>query len=116
VLALGLELDGSLRLQARPGRVATTLLRLRVKLCDAMWWRARRADDVWDFGYLVDTKALATFTPRRATLVVVEGNDAARLRAAVDVLQALGPSLRRPLRLLLLTGVRLDGVEEIELP
>jgi hypothetical protein len=80
-----------------------------------MWWRARRADDPWDFGFLVDATALAGFTPRRATLIVVDWDDDARLRVVVDVLQALGPSLRRPLRLLL-TGGRLDGVEEIELP
>jgi hypothetical protein len=115
VLALGLQLDGSLRLQ-QMGRFAGIAWRLAVKLHDAMWWRGRQPSDPWDFGFLRDDgdAAIARFTPRRATLIAVAGADPVRVNAQLALLQSRAPALERPVRVLL-TGCALEGVEHIPL-
>jgi hypothetical protein len=107
VAALARRLDGTHRLQAAGGRWAGRWLRLRVKLNDACWWRKRRVDDPWDSGYAGgDLAALRRFTPRRATLVIVQGETPAVVRAALAALAPRAAAFRHPVRLLVVgTGL-----------
>ncbi len=106
--ALCRELDGALLLAACRSRAAGLALRLKVKLSDAAWWRARRPADPWDSGYLrADsnvTGALAGFVPRRATLIVmVEPSDDLQ-RTTIAQLSARRAAFRHPVRLLIVAA------------
>jgi hypothetical protein len=97
------QLDGSLHLQALPGRAAGLAFRLGVKLHDAMWWRHRSAGDPWDAGWaLTTTTALqhlhTAFWPRRATLVLADAQSPAPLVAALAALQQRQADFRHPVR------------------
>lgn len=104
--ALGLERDGSLQLQARATALGRLLLRLQTKWQDLQWWRMRQPTDAWDCGWLRDTpeglQALASFQPRRATLVVAEGLVATVLQVVLEDLCARQAGFAHPVRLLVL--------------
>ena len=89
--ALARQLDGGTRLDALPGRAAGLAWRLRIKLNDALPWRARRQDDPWDAGWaLASNTALrhwqVHWQPRRPTLVLAQIAQAEALAPALDAL------------------------------
>lgn len=98
------QLDGSDQLRAAGGGLGGWWLRLRVKLHDAMWWRARQPDDPWDCGYLVCEpsvrQALSRFQPRRATLMVADAWPADALQQVIESLSEQSPGFQHPVRLL----------------
>ncbi len=108
LIALAADLDGSLRLQACQGRRQRLALRAQVKLADARWWRARRADHIWDAGQLIDGPDLALrvrrFEPRRATLILALDIEPARLLAAANELAARSADFDYPVRLIWLVA------------
>lgn len=108
--AFSRHLDGSDQLAAC-GRVAGLWLRLRVKLNDALAWRARQLSDPWDAGYLIGApQDWQRFRPRRATLIVAAGGlDAAALREAVRLLHGNSVGYRHPVRLLVV-GHNIDAL------
>lgn len=103
--ALCLERDGSLQLLACPGAAGRLALRLKTKLHDVSPWRERQPHDAWDAGFLPGTPAgllaLATFQPRRATLLVAQGLGTPALRATCALLHARQPHFHHAVRLLL---------------
>ncbi len=115
--ALQQALDGSHSLQQSGGGAAALLLRLRVKLADAAWWRARQQSDPWDCGRLrpepESLRRLGVFRPRRATLVVACGLPPAALRQGLAVLKARQARLRQPVRLLLVVCSAPDGHADV---
>lgn len=114
--ALMCDLDGSRRLQAARGRFGALALRIRVKLGDIAWWRARRPEDPWDAGYLDDTPAarlrLDAFVPRRATLLVVLTPQPAFLARCAQTLSIRQSAFRHPVRLLVVGGLALPTLRE----
>lgn len=102
--ALSRHIDGSDQLQTCASGRARIGLRLRVKWHDLLWWRARRPDDPWDSGYLVDgpaaLAALQSFRPRRASLLVCVDLPAPAVQARVAVLRAGQSRFAHPVRLL----------------
>ena len=102
--ALSRELDGDRLLRALPGAAARWRLKLRVKAQDMAWWRARRADDIWDCGYLADPPAvlaaLTAFRPRRPTLMVADPMPRASLQARLAALATAAPRFAHPVRVL----------------
>ena len=105
------HIDGSDQLLACGGAGARLALRLRVKACDLLWWRARRREDPWDSGYLVDEpaawQALQTFQPRRATFLVALNLSDEAVAARIAVLAARQAGFPHPVRLLVVgTPVR----------
>lgn len=104
--AFSRHIDGSDQLDALGSGAARIGLRLRVKLHDAMWWRARQPADPWDSGYVVDEpaalQALRTFVPRRATLLVAHGLPADALRERIAILSARRAAFHHPVRLLVI--------------
>ena len=107
--ALARQIDGSARLDALPGTAARLALRLGVKAHDAMWWRARQADDPWDAGWAINTPPAlrhwkARFMPRRATLVLADRTEAAALQACLAALVLRSDDLRHPVRWLWVGG------------
>lgn len=107
------QLDGSDQLREAGGALGGLLLRLRVKLNDVMWWRARQPSDPWDCGYLVCEpsvrQALSRFQPRRATLMVADTWPADALQQAIESLSAQSPGFQHPVRLLV-TGSELPAL------
>ena len=98
-----LQLDGSWWLAdaSAPGRIA---IRLRALVADLAWWRPLQAGDAWDAGFAADAAALAGFVPRRATLIVIEGEpDEAGCRA-LDSLGRRADELQRALRVVVVGG------------
>jgi hypothetical protein len=93
--ALMRELDGDRALQALPSPVARLRLRLGLKVREAIG--RRRATDPWDAGWLRDLDALLRFEPRRPTLIVASGAQA----AARELIAARQPLWRQPVRLLI---------------
>lgn len=94
-----LQLDGSWAMQdaSALGRLA---VRGRALLADVAWWRPLQTDDVWDAGIAPSAAALRGFEPRRATLIVLEGEpDEAGLQALAEI-DARAESLRRAVRVL----------------
>jgi hypothetical protein len=106
------QLDGTALLLACSGPWAGRWLRLRIKLREAIWWRARHANDPWDCGFLnTDAAALAQlrrFSPRRATLIVAQDLPASTLREVVVTFQEQQNRFGQPVRLLLLTASESD--------
>jgi len=99
-------LDGSERLQ-RLGRLAGLLWRVQVKVNDLIPGRAPRDDDPWDCGWL-RPEALArlpAFRPRRATLLLLAEDDAARADLA-----GLQADAAKPLRLLVVSAQPWPGL------
>ena len=107
--ALGRELDGSLPLEACTSRFEALRLRLRVKRDNCRWWRPRQDTDPWDSGDLVQDPAtrarLASFAPRRATLIVADALRPDALRVAIETLNARRAAFHHPVRLLVLDAV-----------
>ena len=105
-LALSREMDGSVLLEACPTRWARWRVRLRVKLNDCQWWRARQLDDPWDCGYVhsaaLASGAIARFLPRRATLIVADGLTRDEVEQCAAQLQANSAWYRCPVRLLVI--------------
>lgn len=104
--AFSRHLDGDDRLQALPSRVARLRWRLQLKWQDCQWWRARRPEDPWDCGYLVEGAAiqqrLAAFRPRRPTLMVADALAPQTLQACILTLQAQQGDFGQPVRLLVI--------------
>lgn len=100
------HLDGSDRLAALPGRGARWRLRLHVKLQNCLWWRARRPEDLWDCGYLVEDPAarqrLGQFRPRRATLLIADELQPVSLLQCIELLNTQRVEFRHPVRLLVI--------------
>jgi len=73
------ELNGSNRLAAAKGTRAKLGSRLKTKIIDCQWWRARQRGDPWDCGYLVEDptarRRLSTFLPLRSTRLIAEEFD-----------------------------------------
>ncbi|MDO9435490.1 hypothetical protein [Hydrogenophaga sp.] len=110
--AFARHIDGTDQLAAAGGRWAELCLRLRVKLNDAAWWRARQPADPWDAGYLIgEPQDWQGFQPRRATLMLVEvgGLSDAALREALRILNANSAGYRHPVRVLVL-GRHIDAI------
>ena len=109
---LALDLDGSRLLQACRGAADRFGLRARVKWRDACWWRARRIDDIWDAGWLIDGDDLAQrarqFQPRRATLILALDIEPAQLHGAINELVARSGGFDYAVRL-----IRLDGADDV---
>ena len=105
---LSLDLDGSLQMQAlgSAGRIA---LRLKTKLHELMPSRPRQPDDPWDAGTLITSaeglQALASFRPRRPTLIVVDSGDVTPLNAMLATLQDGHAAYAWPVRVLVLGAV-----------
>ena len=100
------KLDGSDRLDALRGCWAGRRLRLAVKLQDCCWWRARRHEDPWDSGYLVDDpgvrRGLGGFRPGRATLLIADGVQPDTLLPYTELLRARQHGFRHPVRRLVI--------------
>ena len=105
LLALLRQLDRNHEL-ASLSRAAGLRLKLAVKARELAWWRARPTQQPWDTGYLRSgpeaLARLASFRPRRPTLVLVQGLPAASLERALETLQAVRAHYRHPVRVLLL--------------
>ena len=105
-LALSRELDGSVLLEACPTGWAHWHVRLRVKLHDCQWWRARQLGDPWDCGYVhsaaLASGAIARFLPRRATLIVADGLTGDEVEQCAAQLHANRAWYRCPVRLLVI--------------
>ena len=104
------QLDGSLHLAALPGRATQLAMRLGVKWHDAVWWRQRQIDDPWDAGWALSTPAAlhrwqTAFWPRRATLVLADGQAAALLGPYLAALSQRQAGFRHPVRWLWVGGV-----------
>ena len=107
---LARQLDGSLRLAALPGRAAGLAWRLGVKWHDALWWRQRQIDAPWDAGWALDTPAAlhrlqTAFWPRRATLVLADGQAADVLGPCLAALGQRQAGFRHPVRWLWVGGM-----------
>lgn len=103
------QLDGSLHLEALPGRAAGLAYRLGVKWHDALWWRQRQADDPWDAGWALDTPVARQrlqigFQPRRATLILADTAAAERLQPGLAALWQRQHGFRHAVRWLWVNG------------
>ncbi len=111
------QLDGTGLLLACSGPWARRSLRLRIKLREARWWRARQADDPWDCGFLQTDEAvvarLRAFSPRRATLIVMQGVSTPTLGDCLAVLRQQQGRFSHPVRLLLLAVPELDNIGSV---
>jgi hypothetical protein len=111
VEALSREFDGDAQLRAST-RMSGLLLRLRVKLQEAMWWRSVQPGDCWDCGYVGwDEEAcahMAAFVPRRPTLLVAVRLPADRLQRVLAALQARPQPFAFAVRLLVV-GSEMPG-------
>jgi hypothetical protein len=109
VEAFSREIDGSNQFPRAGGAGGRLALRLRVKVNDCLWRRARKPTDPWDSGYLMEDAAarrrLQQFQPRRATLIVADALPADALRASIATLQARSADFRHPVRLLIVGAV-----------
>ena len=106
--AVALRLDGSQQLHAARGATGRLSLRLRVKLHDALGGPGGEdgPHGIWDSGWVPHDRAawvaLARFTPRRATLIVMQGLPAADVQRLLAALQSRSGGFRRPVRVLLI--------------
>lgn len=101
--ALARHIDGSVALEALPGRLPGLAWRARIKLNDAMWWRPRQASDPWDAGWAstsppAERQLQNRFLPRRATLILAQAADSDGLRLALASLAQRGAELQHTLR------------------
>ncbi len=105
VEAFARDIDGTTQLQCAGGAGGRLALRLRVKVIDCLWWRARKPTDPWDSGYLIDDavapQRLRQYEPRRATLMVANTLPAALLHECITALNARRADFRHPVRLLI---------------
>lgn len=98
-----LLLDGSWRMAdaTAAGRIG---IRAAALWADLAWWRALRDGDAWDAGVARDPAQLAGFTPRRATLVLIDGDPGEAGLRALAALEQRAWTLPRALRVLVLGG------------
>ena len=96
-----LLLDGSWRMVDASSAAGRLAIRARALWCDAAWWRARQVADAWDAGLVPDLEALIGFTPRRTTLIVIEGEPGDACRRALADLERRAHAWRRAVRVLL---------------
>ena len=103
-----LQLDGSWWMAdaSAAGRLA---IRAKTLLADAAWWRALQEHDAWDAGFASEPAALMGFVPRRATLIVIEGEPGAEGRKALDSLARQADTLRRAIRVLIVVPANLQA-------
>lgn len=95
-----LQLDGSWWM-ADASAVGRLTIRAEAILANAAWWRPLQEHDAWDAGFAPDPRALHGFVPRRATLIVIEGEPDAEGRRALDSLARQADTLRRAIRVLI---------------
>ena len=113
---LALLLDGTHALAACTGPAARLALRLRVKWQDAMASASASAGTVlpsarvWDSGRALDPAALARFSPRRPSFIVIDGGDAPRWLQACQALRQRSGALAQPVRVLWLLEPPAGGV------
>lgn len=98
-----LALDGSWWMQDAASAAARIGIRLRALGADAAWWRPLQARDAWDAGICDEPASLEGFTPRRATLIVIERPLDAGGRRALAALDQGAYGLRRAVRVVLVT-------------
>lgn len=67
-----LALDGTWPMVDAAGAAGRWRIRAAALWADAAWWRPLADGDAWDAGVALSVAGLQGFTPRRATLVVVE--------------------------------------------
>ena len=111
-----LQLDGSWWMAdaSAAGRLA---VRAQALWADAAWWRPLQERDAWDAGFALDPAALAGFIPRRATLIVIEGEPDAEGRRALDALARQADALRRAIRVLIVGSANVQaGVAARHIP
>ena len=103
-----LLLDGSWWMTdaSAAGRLA---IRAKALLTDAAWWRPLQERDAWDAGFAPDPAALAGFVPRRATLIVIEGEPDGAGRKALDALARQADALQRAIRVLVVSQANGSG-------
>ena len=95
-----LQLDGSWWM-ADASAAARLAVRAKALLADAAWWRPLQAHDAWDAGFAPDPAALRGFVPRRATLIVIDGEPDGEGHKALDALARRSDTLRRAIRLVI---------------
>lgn len=98
-----LTLDGSWWMQDAATAAARIGIRLRALGADAAWWRPLQVSDAWDAGICDEPARLEGFTPRRATLIVIESRLDEAGRRALAALDQGAYSLRRAVRVVLVT-------------
>jgi hypothetical protein len=98
-----LQLAGSWRMAdaSAAGRLA---IRAAALWADLAWWRALREGDAWDSGVVREPGTLAGFMPRRATLVLIDGDPGDAGLQALAALEQRAWSLPRALRVLVVGG------------
>lgn len=74
-----------------------------------MWWRQRQPQDPWDAGWALATAAglarlQSGFAPRRATLILADGQQADTLQAALAALASRCSDFHQPVRWLWVGG------------
>ena len=100
-----LHLDGSWCLADATSAAGRLRIRARAQIADRAWWRPLQAGDAWDAGWARDPGALAGFAPRRATLIVIDGEPGAAGRRALDGLARQADALKRALRVVVVGGL-----------
>ena len=100
-----LHLDGSWCLADATSAAGRLRIRARAQIADRAWWRPLQASDAWDAGWAPDPGALAGFVPRRATLIVIDGEPDAAGRRALDGLARQADALKRALRVVVVGGL-----------
>lgn len=100
-----LQMDGSWWLSDAASKTSRLAIRARAQCAGLAWWRPLQASDAWDAGWAPNPGALAGFVPRRATLIVIDGEPDAAGRRALDSLARQADALKRALRVVLVGGV-----------
>lgn len=110
-LARQLDRDDELAALAAQSRRQAIALKLAVKWQELWWWRARHPRQAWDCGWLrEDVSALASFSPRRPTLVVAQALSGPVIDTALQHLLAAHGNYRHPVRLLMLAREMPEGL------
>ncbi|MEO3690788.1 hypothetical protein [Roseateles paludis] len=110
-LARQLDRDDELAVLAAQSKRQAIALKLAVKWHELWWWRARHPRQAWDCGWLrKDVEALASFRPRRPTLLIAQGLPAPTVTSAVQHLLAAHASYRHAVRLLVLAAAMPQGL------
>lgn len=107
VYAFGYRLAGYHQLDER-SRLGGILYRVRVQLQPLLWFVARAKDAPWDDAWLEHAEpdrmaALATWQPRRPTLIVLAGEAAMQAEAYRRYLEKAALDSEHPIRVLALT-------------
>lgn len=103
-----LDRDDELAALSARSRLQAWRLKLTVKWHELWWWRARHPRQPWDCGHLLQApeapQRLATFTPRRPTLIIARELTDDALAQVLQALRCAQSGYRHPVRLLILDG------------